>query len=1055
MVTFPATLLSPRVIRVFVSSTFRDMQEERELLAKRTFPALRRVCESRGVVFTDVDLRWGITEEQSARGEVLAVCLDEIRRCRPYFIGILGERYGWIPHHIPPAVRESEPWITEHQQRSVTELEILHGVFNEPESNELAFFYFRDCRYVDRLPQAVRDYYRSQSAEDRLKLANLKELIRRSRCTVRENYPDPKTFADLIFQDLKEMIDRRYPENQPPSALDTEIAAHERFGGSRVAVQLSDGLTLGVYLRRSQYHEILTEHCEGEGKPLVVVGESGLGKTTLLANWVREYRKTPNAPKVVQHFVGATSASATLPKMLGRLISELDREFNLGIRVPMEAEMLPSCFLSTLYQAAAHGRVVLVLDGLDRLDERDRGPSLLWLPSTIPPRIRFIVSTDPGPTLEDLNRRGWPTLSLQPLTPIEREELIAGYLRQFRKELSRKHSLRIVSAPQTANPLFLTTLLSELKLWGDHETLEQCLNDSVAAASLPELYQKLLNRYERDYEDEEYPGLVRKAMSLLNASRYGLTETELLTLLRAENRALPRLFWSALYVGAESCFIDRAGLLSFATKEFRQAVEERYLHAEMDRWKTHKQISDYFGRQELSSRKIDEFCWQLSESQQWQRLRDALADLRFLAASWDRSRDEVLRYWTTMEAGNVDGLKDSYAATFHDALAAGDWPSLDALSQLLLIRGHQDLAKDIIERSIQRCRGLGRKAELVRFLDSMGRILTGEGNLARAEAVDRERAEICTALGDERGLGWALGSIARYGNHLNERRRLLQRQEEIARKLGDSHMLQACLGNRALLEDRFSEAMALRKEGARVCEAAGLRYDFQAHLLNQAVLLKQEQEYGKALELLRGSENECRELGATDSLATCLGEQAVILSCLGRHYESLEKGAEAEALFRTVGNQSALASCLRNQAVTYLKLRKKGAARPKLEESLSISLKVEGTDPNLRAQTRMIAQKLKELRMPRLWIRVAVTWVALCLLAFRLGFPWYFALLLLATMPKIWAWILVRRNPPDGYCYKCGGEYLAVGDNAICLQCGLRFSVSYLREFLAKKGYFG
>ena len=86
---------SDRVIRVFVSSTFRDMQAERDELVLKIFPQLRRLCEERGVTWGEIDLRWGITEEQSQHGEVLPICLEEIRRCRPYFIGLLGERYGW------------------------------------------------------------------------------------------------------------------------------------------------------------------------------------------------------------------------------------------------------------------------------------------------------------------------------------------------------------------------------------------------------------------------------------------------------------------------------------------------------------------------------------------------------------------------------------------------------------------------------------------------------------------------------------------------------------------------------------------------------------------------------------------------------------------------------------------------------------------------------------------------------------------------------------------------------------------------------------------------
>ena len=54
----------------------------------------------------EVDLRWGITDEQKSEGKVLPICLDEIQRCRPYFIGLLGERYGWVPDEISPDLLE-------------------------------------------------------------------------------------------------------------------------------------------------------------------------------------------------------------------------------------------------------------------------------------------------------------------------------------------------------------------------------------------------------------------------------------------------------------------------------------------------------------------------------------------------------------------------------------------------------------------------------------------------------------------------------------------------------------------------------------------------------------------------------------------------------------------------------------------------------------------------------------------------------------------------------------------------------------------------------------
>jgi nephrocystin-3 len=87
-----------RSIDVFISSTFVDMKRERESLVVKVLPALRQRCQDVNVFVNFVDLRWGITSEQSESGQVLRTCLTEIDRCRPYFVALLGERYGWAQH---------------------------------------------------------------------------------------------------------------------------------------------------------------------------------------------------------------------------------------------------------------------------------------------------------------------------------------------------------------------------------------------------------------------------------------------------------------------------------------------------------------------------------------------------------------------------------------------------------------------------------------------------------------------------------------------------------------------------------------------------------------------------------------------------------------------------------------------------------------------------------------------------------------------------------------------------------------------------------------------
>jgi hypothetical protein len=58
--------MGSRSVRIFLSSTFRDFGEERDLLVRKVFPALRARLKDRFVELVDVDLRWGITVAREA-----------------------------------------------------------------------------------------------------------------------------------------------------------------------------------------------------------------------------------------------------------------------------------------------------------------------------------------------------------------------------------------------------------------------------------------------------------------------------------------------------------------------------------------------------------------------------------------------------------------------------------------------------------------------------------------------------------------------------------------------------------------------------------------------------------------------------------------------------------------------------------------------------------------------------------------------------------------------------------------------------------------------------
>jgi hypothetical protein len=331
-------------LRCFVSSTFRDMHGEREELLKFVFPQLRRFCAKRGLVWSDVDLRWGITQEQAERGDVLPICLAEIDRCRPLFLCMLGERYGWIPPtgSLPAALLAVHPWLSEHPGASVTELEIRYGALNQEfRQSTHALFYFRDPCDVDVSPEADRAdgggstewQQLSRYRQDRLRL--LKEQIRLSGHPVCEGYGSPRAFGERVLEDLTALIERLVSLPSEQSELDRDAADHEAFARDR----------RDVYVAPGEYVQHLDRFVHGDGgRGLLVFGEPGAGKSALLANWLSRFRSEHPDHAVVYHAIGATPQSADGSAMLRRLIGECRRPGNApadgadGAVAPAEAD---------------------------------------------------------------------------------------------------------------------------------------------------------------------------------------------------------------------------------------------------------------------------------------------------------------------------------------------------------------------------------------------------------------------------------------------------------------------------------------------------------------------------------------------------------------------------------------------------------------------------------------------------------------------------------------------------------------------------------------------
>lgn len=649
-----------RHVRVFISSTFRDMVEDRNELMTHCWSELRKFCSERYVELTEVDLRWGVSEEQSTRKETLKFCLDEIRACWPYFIGLLGERYGWVPGDdaFTPDLKEEQPWLENLHGTSVTELEILHGVINDPEMAARAFFFFRDPLYSKGKGS---DFF-SENEESRNKQEALKAMIQKTCKTnniyLFENYVNPQALAPLVLEQLKSAIDSQFPIENIPESLDREAIEHEAYADIRRR----------TYIGRDDYFQTLDQYCEGRGKPIMLLGNSGSGKSALLANWVMLWRKKHPNDFIFQHYIGGTPGSSNHWNLMLRLIKEIKRWTDANEELPKTNEDMLRDFMVWLSKARIKAektgvRFIVILDALNQLDDTDHGRILGWLPKdSFSGALHLITSTLPEDTLETIEKLNWQAISIQPLSKDERRRMIVLYLERFSKKLDDPRLDRLSAAAPAANPLFLKILLDELCVTGTHEKLDERLADYLTASDIPSLLRKVLKRYQKDYERDR-PGLVGDALSMIWSARNGLTEIELLQLLKTNNLTqLPLAIWAPLSAAMEEGLVDRGGILNFAHDFLRVAVESVFL-PDIDKKDDYRiALADFFEAQPPTKRSSDELPWLLYQTEMFDRLRACLLNINYFLEILKRSEDELRRYWVNL--GEEKSMGTSYRNSF-------------------------------------------------------------------------------------------------------------------------------------------------------------------------------------------------------------------------------------------------------------------------------------------------------------------------------------------------------------------------------------------------------
>lgn len=697
-----------RSARVFISSTFRDMHGERDYLTRYVFPELQERCNKLRVHITPVDLRWGVTEEETQ--QALEICLGEIDNCRPFFIGLLGRRYGWCPDEYVAPDEPRYDWLRHFPSGySITHLEMHYAVLRDP-AKARGYFYMRDPSFERSVPNAHVKDFEAESFDAGQRMERLKETIKEvmpPQCYY-DYYPcswkgmvdgkpmvgDLERFGERVLADLWQAFREEFPEEETElDPLTQARAYHESFIESHAR----------SFVGRSKILQEIHNYTESDVPSLfAVLGEPGGGKSSLVAAFAREYiRKSKEQGNVViPHFVGAAPGSTNCRHTLERLTSELklvitthapqaaanetavddakeggEKEDDEAVEkeegVAEDYTALKQGFLKLLEKAAAavagshktaQRRLVLIIDALNQLDESYNAHSLDWLPRELPKGLRVVVSTLRGSCLDSINRRPNVQITVGPLDLDERKEIVRKTLWEYRKKLDDRQMKRLLSKKDAYKPLYLIVACEELRVFGVYELVSERI-DSMAD-TVPALFEEVLMRLEKDHGWD----LVRNALALLQCSRGGLLESEMVTLLsspiqpdnidRAETTFIdslrngtgivPASVWSRLYRSLKPYLrppgeSGEEGVLDFFHQQLSFAVERRYLQnsAEPEMAQaTHARLATYFchladpeGDLSWSSyhrRGMSEVAHHQTQARMWKELDSTLCDLAFI-----------------------------------------------------------------------------------------------------------------------------------------------------------------------------------------------------------------------------------------------------------------------------------------------------------------------------------------------------------------------------------------------------------------------------------------
>lgn len=564
---------------IFISSTFRDMQAERDMVHEYVVPALRSKARKYGENVNVIDLRWGVDTSQLETDEgskkVLSVCFDEIDKSRPYMLVFVGDRYGWIPDEriIRDIVEKRGSLVTDGDlEKSVTALEIEYGALSEElGTSDRCIICFRELDTNGIKDENLRKIYIEQNEKGIEKLKLLKEKLKSTLgdkiITYKATWDEEKQSISEFITDsgepLYDAITKKYinlfidewKEKENFSWQEFEMLGAEAMAENR----------LRFFHGRERVIDSYKQLIEKEKKYILLRGEVGSGKSSVLAKLSGYYIE--NNKPVFKFFSGSGARSCTAEDLVRQLVYYTE---TLLHKEHVNADYLELVNrLNNLFSECTDD-IYIFIDALDQMTQDYHIKSFDFIPKLYD-NVHIFMTANYELNIDNLAKDDLAKLTittLPKLTKEESREVIQGILTGYAKGSYDSIVDAVLKRVNATNPLYISLLIQRLNMMGEDE-LKDALNEQDIVNKCTELINDVPNNLEEaaayvvyqainhvSDNDSEKVGL-KAILSLISHTRRGLRIEDIVDICNVEDITFNQLAFSRLLKYVDTFFIER------------------------------------------------------------------------------------------------------------------------------------------------------------------------------------------------------------------------------------------------------------------------------------------------------------------------------------------------------------------------------------------------------------------------------------------------------------------------------------------------------------------